>query len=188
MNPVTIVTKVAVATGRRLSSSYAKSSGSSNSTIGRVVGSVGTVPSSSSSLRQKQTTDTTGTVSSPLNQLIRLVAPGAAAQRRTKSSLAAEIEHESSASSSVNATANATYDQSVREPFPSIVIGPERSIEPQGSFAEAQAQVRRHNDIEKKMMVYTHISISYTIIFIPYRTLLFLLFSFLIPIPTWSRL
>jgi len=140
MNPVTIVTKVAVATGRRLSSSYAKISGSSSSssTIGRVVGSVGTVPSSStSSLRQKQTTDTTGrTLSSPLNQLIRQVAaPGAAAaaQRRTKSSLAVDIEH---------GTANATYDQSVREPFPSIVIGPERSIEPQGSFAEAQAQVR----------------------------------------------
>ena len=153
MNPVTIVTKVAVATGRRLSSSYAKSSGSSSSssssTIGRVVGSVGTVPTSS--LQQKQTTDTTGTLSSPLNRLIRQVAaPGAAAaaQRRTKSALAAvDIEHE---------TATATYDQSIREPFPSIVIGPERSIEPQGSFAEAQAQVRHNdNDIEKKMMVYT---------------------------------
>ena len=152
MNPVRIVTKVAVATGRRLSSSYAKSSGSSSSssTIGRVVGSVGTVPTSS--LQQKQTTDTTGTLSSPLNRLIRQVAaPGAAAaaaQRRTKSALAAvDIEHE---------TATATYDQSIREPFPSIVIGPERSIEPQGSFAEAQAQVRHNdNDIEKKMMVYT---------------------------------
>ena len=151
MNPVTIVTKVAVATGRRLSSSYAKSSGSSSSssTIGRVVGSVGTVPTSS--LQQKKTTDTTGTLSSPLNRLIRQVAaPGAAAaaQRRTKSALAAvDIEHE---------TATATYDQSIREPFPSIVIGPERSIEPQGSFAEAQAQVRHNdNDIEKKMMVYT---------------------------------
>ena len=154
MNPVKIVTKVAVATGRRLSSSYFKSSGSSSSssTIGRVVGSVGTVPSSS--LQQKQTTDTTGTLSSPLNRLIRQVAASgaaaaaAAAQRRTKSALAAvDIEHE---------TATATYDQSIREPFPSIVIGPERSIEPQGSFAEAQAQVRHNdNDIEKKMMVYT---------------------------------
>jgi hypothetical protein len=37
-------------------------------------------------------------------------------------------------------TATATYDQSV-DSFPSIVIGPDRSIEPQGSFAEAQAQV-----------------------------------------------
>ena len=34
-----------------------------------------------------------------------------------------------------------TYETSV-EVFPSIVIGPDRSIEPQGSFAEAQAQVR----------------------------------------------
>jgi hypothetical protein len=38
------------------------------------------------------------------------------------------------------ATATATYDQSVGA-FPSIVIGPDRTIEPQGSFAEAQAQV-----------------------------------------------
>jgi hypothetical protein len=37
--------------------------------------------------------------------------------------------------------ATAAYDTSV-EAFPSIVIGPDRSIEPQGSFAEAQAQVR----------------------------------------------
>jgi len=166
MNPVTIVTKVAVATGRRLSSSYAKSGISSS--IGRVVGSVDTVPSSSSSsssssshLRKKQTTYTTGTRSSPLDQFIRQVAPGAAAaQRRTKSSLAVAIEHEESlSSSSINATTpNATYDQSVREPFPSIVIGPERSIEPQGSFAEAQAQVR-HNDRYRKeyAMVYTYI-------------------------------
>jgi hypothetical protein len=164
MNPVTIVTKVAVATGRRLFSSYAKSGISSS--IGRVVGSVDTVPSSSSSsssshLRKKQTTYTTGTRSSPLDQFIRQVAPGAAAaQRRTKSSLAVAIEHEESlSSSSINATTpNATYDQSVREPFPSIVIGPERSIEPQGSFAEAQAQVR-HNDRYRKeyAMVYTYI-------------------------------
>ena len=38
-------------------------------------------------------------------------------------------------------TATATYDQTV-ETFPSIVIGPDRAIEPQGSFAESQAQVR----------------------------------------------
>ena len=36
--------------------------------------------------------------------------------------------------------ATATYDQSV-DAFPSIVIGPDRSIEPQGSFAESQAEV-----------------------------------------------
>ena len=38
-------------------------------------------------------------------------------------------------------TATAAYDQSI-ESFPSIVIGADRSIEPQGSFAESQAQVR----------------------------------------------
>ena len=36
--------------------------------------------------------------------------------------------------------ATATYDQSV-DSFPSIVIGPDRVILPQGSFAEAQAEV-----------------------------------------------
>ena len=46
-----------------------------------------------------------------------------------------------STSSAATATATATYDQSV-DAFPSILIGPDRSIEPQGSFAEAQAQVR----------------------------------------------
>jgi hypothetical protein len=38
------------------------------------------------------------------------------------------------------AAATAAYDQTV-ETFPSIVIGPNKSIVPQGSFAEAQAQV-----------------------------------------------
>lgn len=38
------------------------------------------------------------------------------------------------------AAATAAYDQSV-ETFPSIVIGPNKTIVPQGSFAEAQAQV-----------------------------------------------
>jgi hypothetical protein len=38
------------------------------------------------------------------------------------------------------APATAAYDLSV-ESFPSIVIGPDRAISPQGSFAEAQAQV-----------------------------------------------
>lgn len=37
-------------------------------------------------------------------------------------------------------TAAASYDQSV-DIFPSIVIGPNKSILPQGPFAEAQAQV-----------------------------------------------
>jgi hypothetical protein len=47
--------------------------------------------------------------------------------------------------SSVAATA--AYDQTV-ETFPSIVIGPKKSIVPQGSFAEAQAQVG-NNILEK---------------------------------------
>jgi hypothetical protein len=50
--------------------------------------------------------------------------------------------------STAAATATATYNQSIHQPFPSIVIGPERSIEPQGSFAEAQAQVR-HKKINR---------------------------------------
>lgn len=45
--------------------------------------------------------------------------------------------------SSVAVAATAAYDQTV-ETFPSIVIGPNKSIVPQGSFAEAQAQVRMH--------------------------------------------
>ena len=40
----------------------------------------------------------------------------------------------------------AAYDQSV-DAFPSIVIGPDRNILPQGSFAEAQAEVRAPEDI-----------------------------------------
>jgi hypothetical protein len=39
------------------------------------------------------------------------------------------------------ATATAAYDQTV-DVFPSIIIGPNRSIVPVGTFAEAQAQVR----------------------------------------------
>lgn len=39
--------------------------------------------------------------------------------------------------------ASAAYDQSI-ESFPSIVIGPNGTITPQGSFAEAQAEVRMH--------------------------------------------
>jgi hypothetical protein len=38
---------------------------------------------------------------------------------------------------------SAAYDQSI-ETFPSIVIGPNGTIIPQGSFAEAQAEVRIH--------------------------------------------
>jgi hypothetical protein len=41
----------------------------------------------------------------------------------------------------MSSIATAAYDQSITSAFPSIVIGPDRAIEPQGSFAEAQAQV-----------------------------------------------
>ena len=53
------------------------------------------------------------------------------------------------ASSTAIPPVTAAHDQSVHQPFPSIVIGPERSIEPQGSFAEAQAQVRIKATIAK---------------------------------------
>jgi len=137
MNPVTVGMKVAGATvhqvGRRLSSSH---SNSSSCRVGRVVGSVtGTSPSSV--LQQKKTTRT-NTTRVYLDQFTRQVA---SSPRRTNSSMAVEIEEDfMSEETTTYAAVNATYDQSVREPFPSIVIGSERSIEPQGSFAEAQAQ------------------------------------------------
>eukprot|EP00980_Cylindrotheca_fusiformis_P019825 scaffold6966_cov112-Cylindrotheca_fusiformis.AAC.3 len=40
----------------------------------------------------------------------------------------------------MSSVATAAYDQSIQTSFPSLVIGPDRAIEPQGSFAEAQAQ------------------------------------------------
>jgi len=136
MNPAIIAANTAGATikqvGRRLSSSYANNS---RNGVGRVVGSVGSVPSAPSQ-ELKQTTMATGTPLAHLKH--QLVAVAAAAQRRTKSSMAVELDH--SEEPMATTTANATYDQSVREPFPSIVLGPERSVEPQGSFAEAQAQ------------------------------------------------
>ena len=42
----------------------------------------------------------------------------------------------------MSTAATAAYDQSV-DVFPSLIIGANGSIEPQGSFAEAQAQVSR---------------------------------------------
>ena len=72
----------------------------------------------------------------------------AAITRRACASLASGgLENTSASVSSFQqvarfkSTATATYDQTV-ETFPSIVIGPDRAIEPQGSFAESQAQVR----------------------------------------------
>ncbi|KAG7350122.1 quinolinate synthetase A protein [Nitzschia inconspicua] len=38
------------------------------------------------------------------------------------------------------AAATAAFDQSIHQPFPSIIIGSKNYIQPQGSFAEAQAQ------------------------------------------------
>ncbi|KAG7357695.1 quinolinate synthetase A protein [Nitzschia inconspicua] len=38
------------------------------------------------------------------------------------------------------AAATAAFDQSIHQPFPSIIIGSQNYIQPQGSFAEAQAQ------------------------------------------------
>ena len=43
--------------------------------------------------------------------------------------------------------ATATYDQSV-DSFPSIVIGPDRAILPQGTFAEAQAEVCKFSSFD----------------------------------------
>lgn len=47
----------------------------------------------------------------------------------------------------MSTAATATYDQSVNS-FPSIVIGPNRSITPQGTFAEAQAEVRERLSVK----------------------------------------
>ena len=49
---------------------------------------------------------------------------------------------------SKSTAASAAYDQSVSS-FPSIVIGPNGSIVPQGSFAEAQAEVRNRQEKRK---------------------------------------
>ena len=129
MNPVS---KTAVATihqvGRRLSSSYAN--GSRNG-MGRVADLIGSVRSNQSEETKKQIVATKGSLISHSSHPI--------IQRRTKSSMAIAYDEPQVAES---VPANATYDQSVREPFPSIVLGPERSVMPQGSFAEAQAEVR----------------------------------------------
>lgn len=129
MNPAA---KTAVATiqqvGRRFSSAYAANS------VGRVVGSVVSVPSSSLGEQKKPAT----IAATPLYRLTQQVVAAAAAQRRAKSTMAIEFDDSEDVSSSMSA--NATYDQSIREPFPSIVLGPEKSVEAQGSFAEAQAQ------------------------------------------------
>lgn len=125
MNPAT---KSAVATiqqvGRRFSSSYANNSRSSLGRVAEFLGSTNSAPRLPSS-----------------HQATEL----AMAQKRTKSSMA--IEYDEADEAVAASLANATYDQSVREPFPSIVLGPERSVKPQGSFAEAQAEVREKRGI-----------------------------------------
>ena len=135
MNPAS---KTAVATmnqiGRRLSSSYAYSS---RSGLGRVADLIGSVRSNHSEETKKQMLTTTG---APLAQSSHQIIQGATAQTRTKSSMAIAYDEPQVQEA---APANAMYDQSVREPFPSIVLGPEKSVEPQGSFAEAQAEVRK---------------------------------------------
>jgi len=131
MNPAS---KTAVAAmnqvGRRLSSSYANNS---RNGMGRIADLIGAVRSNQSEETKVQLRSTTGIPStqSP-NQIINL----ATTQKRAKSSMAIEYDEPQG----VAAPANATYDQSVREPFPSIVLGPDKSVEPQGSFAEAQAE------------------------------------------------
>ena len=121
MNPAakTVVATIQQA-GRRLSSSYAKNS------IGRVSEIIGSVSTSSQESKRQST-------STPFSQLTDHLVVKPVVQRRKKSSIAVEFD---------DSDANASYDQSIREPFPSIVLGPEKSVEPQGSFAEAQAQVR----------------------------------------------
>lgn len=119
MNPAakTVVATIQQA-GRRLSSSYAKNS------IGRVSEIIGSVSTSSQESKRQST-------STPFSQLTDHLVVKPVVQRRKKSSIAVEFD---------DSDANASYDQSIREPFPSIVLGPEKSVEPQGSFAEAQAQ------------------------------------------------
>lgn len=136
MNPVT---KTAVATiqqvGRKISYSYANNSRNGVG-IGRVAELIGSVRSIHSQEPKQPVTIATRTA---LAQLTEQVSELAKAQRRAKSSMAIEYDEPEEAVAAA-ALANATYDQSVREPFPSIVLGREGSVEPQGSFAEAQAE------------------------------------------------
>jgi len=128
--------KTAVATthqvGKRLSSSYAKNG---TNGIQRVADFISSVPSTNCQKRNQQLTMATGPSHTHLS---RKGMGSVTAQRRRKSSLA--IKYDEPDESLAAALANATYDQSVREPFPSIVLGPEQSVKPQGSFAEAQAE------------------------------------------------
>jgi len=136
MNPSTKITAAVIQKiGRRLSSTYGKNNIKS---IGRITDFIGSVSSSQVSENQILTSPR-----SHLRQSAQYSTEVVKTEKRSKSSMAIEYDEPDE---TVNAAlANATYDQSVREPFPSIVIGPEQSIEPQGSFAEAQAEVRKND-------------------------------------------
>lgn len=133
MNPAS---KTAVAAmhqvGRRLSSSYANNS---RNGMGRVVDLIGSVRSNHSEEKLQILTTTGSPSAQSPHQIIKM----ATTQKRAKSSMAIEYDEPQGSA----APANATYDQSIREPFPSIILGPDKSVEPQGSFAEAQAEVRK---------------------------------------------
>jgi hypothetical protein len=53
------------------------------------------------------------------------------------------LRFKSTAMQPLSASTPTAYKQSIHQPFPSIVIGPQNFIQPLGSFAEAQAQVRQ---------------------------------------------
>lgn len=75
------------------------------------------------------------TVSSARSFRTQSIVTGGGVPQNTATALNVQIQQRQQST-----VATSTYETSV-EAFPSIVIGPDRSIEPQGSFAEAQAQV-----------------------------------------------
>jgi hypothetical protein len=74
-------------------------------------------------------------MSSARSFMTRSIVTGGGVPQNTATALSAQIQQRQQST-----VATSTYETRV-EAFPSIVIGPDRSIEPQGSFAEAQAQV-----------------------------------------------
>ena len=141
--------KTAVATMQQVGRRFSSACSSNNNNIGICrVGSFCSVPSSpSQQLKKQQTSMTTRT---KLARLTQQVVATAATQTRSKSSMA--MNYDQSGNLATATTANATFDQSVREPFPSIVLGPEKSIEPKGPFAEAQAQVSHISSVYEKTL------------------------------------
>ena len=148
--------------GRKLLPSL-NNAGDSYRGIGRVSESVAGIRPSSSVQQNHQITRsiTAATINTTRSWLsLHHYTPNGYAlseMRRTKSSMAVDIEEAiipDELTSNIKSTVNATYDQSVREPFPSIVIGTENSIQPQGSFAEAQAQVRKKDEKKRQLVLY----------------------------------